>query len=104
MVNHQKPMNAGMLTIHRRTGALARNPGATAVPRAIQPKARASQITARSLSGSPRESWPNTRWYSCCTAVAAAIPARMKKTQDRPVGRRGPPRGPPPATSGGQHR
>ena len=64
MVNHQKPMNAGMLTIHRRTGALARNPGATAVPRAIQPKARASQSTARSRSRAPRGSRPNTCWYS----------------------------------------
>jgi Predicted membrane protein (DUF2254) len=26
-----------------------------------------------------------TCWYSRCTAVAPAIPARMKKTQDRPV-------------------
>src|SRR5512140_123077 len=85
IVNHQKPMNAGMLTIHHSTGELARNPGATVLPRAVQPTARASQITARSVSRGPRGSSWNTRWYRRWIAVAAAIPPRMKKTQDRPV-------------------
>src|SRR6516165_6288265 len=85
IVNHQKPMNAGMLTIHHRTGALERNQGPTEVPTAPKPTASTSQIAARSLSRGPRESRPNIRRYSAWTAVATAMPARMKKTQDRPV-------------------
>jgi hypothetical protein len=53
IVNHQKPMNPGMLTIHHRTGKLARNPGPLSCPGRSSPRPGPADHRAQRVSRPP---------------------------------------------------